>query len=1001
MPKTKNKKPLLIPQIFKKLEAKESLAINPPPKSRDDLDFVYEIASSPDKVTLSMDPLKISNLAQQEFSGEIAAEMYLEMALNDYCSKGDLEAVCYIVEELHVNPNSPTIEKSKLGSVLHATCDSGQYDILKYLLDRPSINAHTTTQFNWNLLISTINGSGLTSTKAAILKLLSVHISNPRIINRITVEGITAVSLACYRGDLDLLKILMDDFKANPNSEHKIPEGIPDKRGIVSVPFLSACFSNNIDLLNYFMSLKRLKREHLPLLVDKAFLTICRNNHKEMASHLIHKFPQMTLDPIESLDVLLKTLINQQWDMFELLISNAPIPLSEIDISPLVINVALLNASNNIQKLFFNLPVLKGKLLTRDFKFTSKKTGSQEKFGIIIKKGTLISKLPDLIGSYLQSEREERELAEAHEKQKVLDKEASKRREIVLKQQKEKNALQAEAERPKSPEDVLLRLESSVQSGDLCRVSKAIILLREFNKSLAQIASSAAAQNTSVDINSRFNGGDTLLHIACRSAKFPKAIIKMLIREGARTSLLNDNDETPFFIACKEGSAESVLYFLDNLPDYQATPNKDGITPVNISLGNANINHIRYRLKYAEYKLQEEKSMPLTSAAVIESSCETMDGSWIKVEGIKERIAQLDLSNLEAYFYESSKPKHDAGLKKMRRQELILLGNRVLDILNGPDSKSSSLDAASAVIPSDGIPTIACILGLLLKYEAQYVLSSELLALWEKKAIIALNKIRYSLDTLSDVMSVFSNSATKPSSGFIKIWCDKVQAVSTVKSASAVVRSIRACAKLSALFESSITLPKRLIDLIGTQQENFSPNDWHAYNGAAVIYPSLPKGARAVSSSDMTTSEFHKKVLEAICKNQTVLEEKYLIESEKFILELATPVDILIDRGPYIKKLIIQVDGPCHFNYVGDYNSSTLYNTKLLEVLGYEVIRIPFYDWDGVNTTTYIRNLLSNSRIKQIDRPTPVFAGDCARNVFFPSAIIKQPVQAADSPRLD
>ena len=128
--------------------------------------------------------------------------------------------------------------------------------------------------------------------------------------------------------------------------------------------------------------------------------------------------------------------------------------------------------------------------------------------------------------------------------------------------------------------------------------------------------------------------------------------------------------------------------------------------------------------------------MPLTSAAVIESSCETMDGSWIKVEGIKERIAQLDLSNLEAYFYESSKPKHDSGLKKMRRQELILLGNRVLDILNGPDSKSSSLDAASAVIPSDGIPTIACILGLLLKYEAQYVLSSELLALWEKKAIL-------------------------------------------------------------------------------------------------------------------------------------------------------------------------------------------------------------------------------------------------------------------------
>lgn len=71
-----------------------------------------------------------------------------------------------------------------------------------------------------------------------------------------------------------------------------------------------------------------------------------------------------------------------------------------------------------------------------------------------------------------------------------------------------------------------------------------------------------------------------------------------------------------------------------------------------------------------------------------------------------------------------------------------------------------------------------------------------------------------------------------------------------------------------------------------------------------------------------------------------------IIEEEKWIKEIAAPVDILITTGAG-KKIIIQVDGPSHFlsdSY--EYNGSTKFNTNILEKLGYMVIRIAYFEID-------------------------------------------------------
>jgi hypothetical protein len=79
----------------------------------------------------------------------------------------------------------------------------------------------------------------------------------------------------------------------------------------------------------------------------------------------------------------------------------------------------------------------------------------------------------------------------------------------------------------------------------------------------------------------------------------------------------------------------------------------------------------------------------------------------------------------------------------------------------------------------------------------------------------------------------------------------------------------------------------------------------------------------------------------------------------QFIEEIGS----IVDFYDPVSKRILQFDGPYHFLSRGSYNSSTLFQTELLESFGYTVLRLSYKSWDRDGEVA-LRKLLDKSSSK-------------------------------------
>jgi len=57
-----------------------------------------------------------------------------------------------------------------------------------------------------------------------------------------------------------------------------------------------------------------------------------------------------------------------------------------------------------------------------------------------------------------------------------------------------------------------------------------------------------------------------------------------------------------------------------------------------------------------------------------------------------------------------------------------------------------------------------------------------------------------------------------------------------------------------------------------------------------------------------------------------------------------------VDIAIVSEHLVIEVDGPSHFNQLGQELGTTLFKRRLLQKLVWKVISIPYTDWDKLKT---------------------------------------------------
>ena len=718
---------------------------------------------------------------------------------------------------------------------------------------------------------------------------------------------------------------------------------------------------------------------------DRAFLLACGQGHLNIAQYIKTLVSKINFDEQYACP-LLAACKKRYWDIAEYLMTQPTIAIKLNEIQEAYLHIDLFGAPQTLKNIFLAIPAINEMKVTLQMK-TVAPNRSETVLATKIARATNLDESIDSVRHKIEKQliAEQIELRDAKETQQ-------KKRDLNQATEKDRarkfadKAAIAEANQPKSSEDVMLKLIDAVRTTDLSKMIQAMRYFQQFNNLQSSASSASASASASsikiININEPDAEGNTLLHIACKLSTLDKSIITInksiiatLIKNGANLHSRNHLGETPFFVACKEGSTELMTYFLDTSRgyDYIATPNHAGQTPFFISKQNKKMDSVRLRLWLAQSKADSETLLRANLDTVDDLSVleepdvdqDKLSAQWLSVElSLNKKIALMGVTQLKDYFYISDLGARET--KKMKKHELKLLENQAIKLLQHAEED-----------PAFDWNTFASIPNLLLKYEQQHALSLDFISLWDKATTAAMQKSIKNINLLARFISVFANSGMKPSEEFKAKWIENINAaahidylVAHLPYAHAISSSIRSCAKLFTLVDPDMIIPEGLIRIVNDQACELSVKDIHSLGISNVAYelsgkpPFFHRLGLPALASETRSSEFQNDVFRIISNHPATASNNYQVISEKIIDKLLTPVDIFIDRGPGVKKLIIQADGPTHFNSLGHPNINTRFNTELLEKLGYEVIRISLNKWiefkDDHCKDQYLDQLLSS-----------------------------------------
>ncbi|WP_375326619.1 RAP domain-containing protein [Candidatus Tisiphia endosymbiont of Nemotelus uliginosus] len=260
--------------------------------------------------------------------------------------------------------------------------------------------------------------------------------------------------------------------------------------------------------------------------------------------------------------------------------------------------------------------------------------------------------------------------------------------------------------------------------------------------------------------------------------------------------------------------------------------------------------------------------------------------------------------------------------------------------------------------------------------------SATFIQAWEREACTKIKSFK--TQELVNSIEAFKGLEIKPSIQFIEAWeretCDKIEEFNP----KYLVFSVYAIYTINNLTNCHIKIPIPILRSIEEKYKILDLRDCHQLWVANADF--FQKYQQSLFSNEVLeylwqyiennglAPSYMTRLQQEVSEILSQISPKEII-SEKWIPEIASYVDNFISDT----NLIIQVDGPTHFNKY-EQNSSTKLNTKLLENLGYKVQRISYFVWDQLYSEAdkrkYIDRLLQDSYLENDILPL----GSCTNN---------------------
>ncbi|KJV54502.1 RAP domain protein, partial [Orientia chuto str. Dubai] len=223
-----------------------------------------------------------------------------------------------------------------------------------------------------------------------------------------------------------------------------------------------------------------------------------------------------------------------------------------------------------------------------------------------------------------------------------------------------------------------------------------------------------------------------------------------------------------------------------------------------------------------------------------------------------------------------------------------------------------------------------------------------------------------------------------PSDDFINAWINHATATIDQFNHQNLANSIHDIFILNVLCNSKIKVPQQFIDSVNSNTTLFNNEEISQILKAHFYFSKTGTGILTSQNRQLLERKY-KSTLEPCRTSNLQLDilkvvKKVLaqhdIKREFYIKHIASNVDIFI-KG---KNIVIQVDGPSHFDDNNAPNFSTRLNSTLLSLYQYKVLRIPYWNWDKCKTMAskerYISELIS------IDEPVSEEAQAC-EEIFY------------------
>jgi hypothetical protein len=121
------------------------------------------------------------------------------------------------------------------------------------------------------------------------------------------------------------------------------------------------------------------------------------------------------------------------------------------------------------------------------------------------------------------------------------------------------------------------------------------------------------------------------------------------------------------------------------------------------------------------------------------------------------------------------------------------------------------------------------------------------------------------------------------------------------------------------------------------------------------------------SSDHVTESRLHKDVSQALQRMELAVEEEYRCPKSGYSIDIRVRKSSAHGSSE-AEGWAVEVDGPSHFLSCKSPTGKTLIKRRLLELLGYNLVSVPYWEWEEMRQDKRAQEAYLRNRLERPDK---------------------------------